>query len=393
MLTKKSSLSFSQSTRSLSKPFDLNSFNPSNVSFGIQTANTFSTVNVTNNFNQEFGGIYKELNKLRNEYQQNVNDLLNSGSIQNDAFRDKGVELAWKYEKAELQMDGDGTRAWSQDQRQEIFEKGRVRNFEGHHINSVGDNPSQQANPDNVEFLEEHRKGAGTREHFDKHGRNWRNQTEGDLIDRNDRIKGANEKRVLKNELAGIGAAVAIGLGVGFTLGFVITLAQSGITTETVKNASIAGARTGVEGAILGAANHLVVRGVGDMANRALQGVATNLGLTITENMAKMCNMAVFGSLAIIVFSSYQFVKLKIAGYSTKECLLRVGKSAAFSASILLLSIAAQGVWGGHAGIIVSTSIGVIFITYKMVENKHTRKINEMVQHYTIQKCEPVIAR
>lgn len=393
MLTKNRSLSCSQNIRSLSNPLDLNNFNPSNVSLGIQTANTFSTINVTNNYNQEFGGIYKELNKLRNTHQENVNSLLKSGNINNDTFRGKGVELGWKYEKAELQMDGDGTRAWSQDQRQEIFEKGKVRNFEGHHINSVGDNPSQQANPDNIEFLEEQRKGEGVREHFDKHGRNWQNQTEGDLIDRNDRINKANDKRVIKNELAGIGAAVAIGLGIGFTLGFITTLAQSGLTTETLKNASIAGARTGVEGAILGTVNHLVVRGIGDMVNNALQGVAANLGLTISENIAKMCNRAAFGSLAIVAFSSYQFVKLKIAGYSTKECLLRVSKSATFSASTLLLSIVAQGVWKGHAGIIVSTSIGVIYITYKIVENKHIRKINEKVHHYMINKCEPVYAR
>jgi hypothetical protein len=389
MLTQNRSLSFSQTTQNLSKPLNINNINPSNLSFGIQSANTFGTINTTNSFNNQFDGIYKDLNKLRQEYQQQVNELLASGNTSKDTLRDKGVELAWKYENGELKMGGDGTRDWTQEQRQEIFERGKVRSFVGHHINSVADNPSQQANPDNVEFLEEHRKGEGVREHFEKHGKNWQNQTEGDLIDRNDRLEKANDKRVFKNELAGIGAAVAIGLGIGFTLGFVVTLAQSGISTEGLKNAAIVGAKSGVEGAILGVANHLVVRGIGEMATNALKGVAGNLGLTITENITKMCNMAALGGLTIVVFSVYQFAKLKLAGYSTTECLLRVGKSAAFSASVLLISIAAQGLWGGHAGIIVSTSIGVIVVTYKLVENQHRKIIGEKIRLYMIKKCEP----
>jgi hypothetical protein len=389
MLTQNRSLSFSQTTPNLSKTLNINNINPSNLSFGIQSANTFGTINTTNSFNNQFDGIYKDLNKLRQEYQQQVNELLASGNTPKDTLRDKGVELAWKYENGELKMGGDGTRDWTQEQRQEIFERGKVRSFEGHHINSVADNPSQQANPDNVEFLEEDRKSDGVREHFEKHGRNWKNQTEGDLIDRNDRLDKANDKRVFKNELAGIGAAVAIGLGIGFTLGFVVTLAQSGISTEGLKNAAIIGAKSGVEGAILGVANHLVVRGIGEMATNALKGVAGNLGLTITENITKMCNMAALGGLTIVVFSVYQFVKLKLAGYSTKDCLLRVGKSAAFSASVLLISIAAQGLWGGHAGIVVSTSIGVIVVTYKLVENQHSKIIGEKIRLYMIKKCEP----
>jgi hypothetical protein len=389
MLTQNRSLSFSQTTPSLSIPININNINPSNLSFGIQSANTFGTINTTNSFNNQFDGIYKDLNKLRQEYQQQVNELLASGNTPKDTLRGKGVELAWKYENGELKMGGDGTRDWTQDQRQEIFERGKVRSFVGHHINSVADNPSQQANPDNVEFLEEHRKGDGVREHFEKHGRNWQNQTEGDLIDRNDRLEKANDKRVFKNELAGIGAAVAIGLGIGFTLGFVVTLAQSGISTEGLKNAAIVGAKSGIEGAMLGVANHLVVRGIGEMATNALQGVAGNLGLTITENITKMCNMAALGGMTIVVFSVYQFVKLKLAGYSTAECLLRVGKSAAFSASVLLISIAAQGLWGGHAGIVVSTSIGVIVVTYKFVENQHSIIIGEKIRLYMIKKCEP----
>ncbi len=391
MLSKRMSLTFSQTTQALGKPMTMSNTNPNNMSFVIQSANTFGTVNTINAFNNQFNDIHSNLNNMRQDYQQKVNDLLAGGNRPIDSIRDKGVELAWKYEQAELQMGGDGTRNWTPEQSQEILEKGRIRNFEGHHINSVGNSPSQQANPDNVEFLEEHRKGDGVREHFDKHGRNWQNQTEGDLIDRNDRLEKTNNKRVFKNELAGIGAAVAIGLGIGFTLGFVVSLAQTGISYESLKNAAVVGYKTGIEGATLGVINHLVVRSIGEMATNALQGIAGNLGLAITENITKLCNMAAFGGMAIVIFSVYQFVKLKLMGYSTKECLLRVGKSAAFSASVLLISIVTQGLWGGHAGIIVSISIGVIVLTYKVIENQHNKRIIEQVRIYMIQKCEPVL--
>ncbi|MFW6030715.1 MAG: hypothetical protein ACOCRO_10775 [Halanaerobiales bacterium] len=387
----KLSLTFNQTTQSLSKPYSVSNVNPSTFSFGVQAVNTFGTMDITNAFNNQFHDIYSNLNNIRQNYQQRVNELIASGSSSNDTLRNKGVELAWKYEQAELEMGGSGTRNWTPDQQKEIFEKGRARNFEGHHKNSVGTNPSQQANPDNIEFLEEHRKGDGVREHFDKHGRSWNNQTEGDLIDRNGRLKRINRNRVIKNELVGIGTAAAIGLGVGFTLGFVITLAQSGISTENLKNATRVGRKAGAEGAVLGVVNHLVVRGVGEVATNALQGVVKNLGFTVTENITKMCNMAVMGGLAIVIFSVYQFTKLKLQGYSTKECIIRVGKSVAFSATVLLASIIAQGLWGGHAGIIVSISIGIIVISYKIIESQHNKRISEKVRLYMIEKCEPVL--
>jgi len=63
------------------------------------------------------------------------------------------------------------------------------------------------------------------------------------MIDKNKMLKDTNSKRVFKNELHGLGVAVAIGLGVGFTIGFAVTLAQSGITPESVKLATIEGQR------------------------------------------------------------------------------------------------------------------------------------------------------
>ena len=41
-------------------------------------------------------------------------------------------------------------------------------------------------------------------------------------------LKKTNSKRVFRNEIKGIGIAAAIGIGVGFTIGFAVSLAHLG---------------------------------------------------------------------------------------------------------------------------------------------------------------------
>ena len=50
----------------------------------------------------------------------------------------------------------------------------------------------------------------------------------------------------LKNELRGLGLAVAIGTGVGVTIGFISTIAQLGITSDALKLAMIEGIKNGI---------------------------------------------------------------------------------------------------------------------------------------------------
>lgn len=351
---------------------------------GIQSVQTFSTIATTNSFNSQFHNVFNELNTLRHEYQQQVNELLAGDAEVKDVLRNKGVSLAWKYEQAELQMDGGGSRDWSDTQKREILEHGKVRGAEGHHINNVSDHLYDQTNPDNIKF-------AKTRaEHQEMHGGDFRNPTSGEHIDRNERLTHANVHRVARNEWSGIGMAAAIGLSAGFTIGFTVKLAQSGLSIESLKHAAIAGAKASGEGALLGVVNHLVVRSIGEAASSALQGAGQNIGMTVTENLAKMCNMAVMGGMAVIVFSVYQFCKLKLMGFSTKECLLRVGKSAAFSVTVLVLSIVAQGLWGGCAGLVVSVGIGFVVLTYKIGSARYNQMLVERIRIYTMEKYRPI---
>ena len=366
-------------------------------------------------YNSQLSNYLAKLNALRANDIQTL-DL----TTPNMKARSTGVQRAWQYEKADIDMGGKGSANWNDTEQQEILREGKVTHKpvmdsdgnpvlskygtplrdgpEGHHQQNVADHPEQQANPDNIKFFKDRQ------EHINEgHGGNVNNETNAPLIDKDRMLKETNEKRVtvkegeitqtksaiFKNELRGLSIAVAIGLGVGVTIGFVVTLAQSGVTPESIKLAAIEGARGGLEAGALTAVGYGVGRTIGELATKAVGGLIQNLGVTLTENISRMVNMGVVGSLTIIVFSAYQFIKLKRMGFATREALLQVGKQALFSLSLLAVSIAAQGIWGGPAGIIVSVSAGIIFISYTVFTSVHHRQFAKRIRIYTIDKCYP----
>ena len=89
-----------------------------------------------------------------------------------------GVRTAWKAEKDLVNRTGKGTKRWTKAEIKELKETGKVRGYEGHHINSVKNNPAMARNPRNIKFVK------GRTEHLGEHGGNYRNQTSGNLIDR-----------------------------------------------------------------------------------------------------------------------------------------------------------------------------------------------------------------
>jgi len=351
--------------------------------FALQHNNSFGTIGSTHTYNSEYYGISQELNRLRDEAQ----DRLNQIPAGDTSMRNVGVRLAWRYEQAEIGMGEKGTTDWSKGQRQEILETGRTRDAEGHHINSVKGHPSDQANPDNIHFAK------NREEHLAMHEGDFRNQTEGPLIDRDQRLEHANRSRIIKNELAGVGLAAAIGLGASFTLGFICTLAQNGFTAAGLRKAFVCGTSSGVEGASLAVINHVFIRGIGETATDVLtQFATTQLGLNLTENLIKMCSMTVVGIIAIGVSLTYQFIKLNRMGWGTKQVLFSAGKSASYSLSVLFISIVAQGIWGGHAGLIVSVSIGCMAVLWKLIRTEIFKQLFERIQCYMIEKLKPYYA-
>lgn len=340
---------------------------------------SYTTMTTTNGYNAQLNNYLTKLNSLIASDAQRY-DL----STPNQAARNMGVKRAWMYEKADIEMGGNGSANWNADEKAQILEHDSVRGAEGHHQQNVADHPEQQANPDNIKFYKDRE------EHLQKgHNGDWSNESNEPMTDKNKMLEKTNSKRVFKNELKGLGLAVAIGAGVGLTIGFITTLAQSGITPDTLKLAAFEGVKSGLESGAISAVGYGIGRTIGEVATHAVSGVLENFGVTITENVSKMVNMGVVGALTIAVFSTYQFVKLKIKGVATKEALIQTGKQALFSLSLLAVSIAAQGIWGGAAGIIVSVSIGIIMITYSVADAIHQRHFAEKIRIYTIEKCYP----
>jgi RHS repeat-associated protein len=101
--------------------------------------------------------------------------------------RKAAVGKAWKQEKELVKSTGEGTRWWSPAQKQELLATGKVKRFEGHHINSAKGHPELAANPDNVKFVN------GRAEHLAEHGGNFRNQTTGDLLKRSEKLAKAKD--------------------------------------------------------------------------------------------------------------------------------------------------------------------------------------------------------
>ena len=77
-----------------------------------------------------------------------------------------------------VEKTGQGTRDWSEKETQELLEKGKVKGYQEHHIKSVkGSNPKMVGNPDNIKFVR-------PKEHLELHKGNWRNPTDGELLNR-----------------------------------------------------------------------------------------------------------------------------------------------------------------------------------------------------------------
>lgn len=340
------------------------------------------TATISNGYNAELNTYLSRLNELRIIDLQQL-DL----SSPNRVARSTGVKRAWMYEKADIEMGGKGSANWSASEQTQIKENGTVYGAEGHHQQNVADHPDQQANPDNIKFYKTKQQHL-----IEGHGGRWDNESNKPKIDKNKMLKKTNTKRLAKNELHGLGLAMAIGAGVGLTIGFITTLAQSGVTPDSLKFAAIEGVKSSIESGMLSAVSYTAGRTVGEVATQAIAGTLQNAGLNITENILKMVNMGVVGTLTITIFAVYQFAKLKRSGVTSREALIRVGKQALFSLSLLAVSIAAQGVWGGPAGIIVSVSIGIILISYSTISSMHQRNFSELVRVYTIEKYRPLIS-
>jgi len=327
-----------------------------------------------------------------------INDILHPNEqIYMDAlkaFKSSGKESslfqAGKLDQLRKHLDGIDLDKISRDEFKDIVEN-FIERTEIHHRTSVSSDPTQQSNIDNLDTL-------NTTQHDAKHtdpetGKiNYKRKTNEAPVDRKGELAAMNKHRVLKETLTGLGISVAIGLGTGFAIGFVVSLAQNGINPNSMKYAFAAGARQGVSSAGMAAGGFLIGKTIGAAAGESLTKIVTSLvGKNATEQTLKKiseaCNTGAVGALVTMAFTVYEFVKLKCAGYTTKECLLRAGKSAALSISILVVSMVA--VWAGAPGIAVSIVAGVVMTGYSAIKARKDKRISKDVTLYSIELCCP----
>lgn len=88
----------------------------------------------------------------------------------------KAIALAWSKEQ-QLVREGKGTRDWTLEQQQDIFDRGKAygddgKAFEGHHMKSAEKYPEYQGDLENIQFL-------SRTEHFAAHDGNFQTSTNG----------------------------------------------------------------------------------------------------------------------------------------------------------------------------------------------------------------------
>lgn len=258
-----------------------------------------------------------------------------------------------------------------------------------HHRTSISNDPTKQSDINNLDTL-------NTTQHDNKHrdpdtGKvNYKKPTDEDSRDRQSELQDLNKKRVLKNELMGLGITLAIAGGISFSIGFISEMARSGLSPDSLKKSFTAGAKTAGETSIVTAANYAVGRTVGVALTDSLTAVIRDrFAETVAEqsllNICKMVSMGITGTLCITVSAVYQFMKLKLAGLDTSSALNQVSKTASMSFAVLLLSIAAQGIWGGVAGLTVSITCGVCITGSEIMKINRQRNFREKYSLFVIE--------
>lgn len=340
----------------------------------------YRTRTTTIGYNRQCKNYIDTLGVKKAEFQSKINEKLATDPNYTGA-RQNGVSLAWEYEKADIEMGGRGSNNWNESEQQDILSRGTVRGAEGHHQKNVADHPEYQADPDNIKFY------RSKKEHLQKgHDGDWKNESDAPKIDKEEMLKNTNRKRVFKNELRGAGLAALIGFATGASIGFIVSLAQNGISPESIKGALKDGGIFGVEGAALSIVSYGISRLVGGIATSALTGVLTKLGIDVTENIAKACNIGAVGSIVIIATSIYSYIKLRQQGMSVNDSLSCLGKQMVISVASLAVTVIVQSVYGGPASIAVGVGISAIMLSYSMYNIYHNKVLADRIQVYSIEK-------
>ena len=342
----------------------------------VATANRFGTITV--GFNNQYNGFLNVLNARKTELAQTVQSKL-SQNPNYTGSRNAGVKLAWQYEKADIEMGGRGSANWTTSEQKEILNSktGTVSGVEGHHQRNVVAHPEHQADPNNIKFYK------SKQDHLEQgHDGNFQNESNAPLINKNKMLEKTNNRRVLINEIKGASISATIGFGVAFTISAITELARIGIASVEMGEFIGHSLRAGIEGGAIST----ITYGAGRLVSSMLQ----NHGVDLLTKVRTLVNFSAVGTISIILISTYQFIKMKVNGIETSVAFREVGKQALFSISVLAVSIITQGVYGGCAGIIVSTGVGLAVLTVGVINTVHQGKLERQIKEYAIEEYKPL---
>lgn len=344
----------------------------------------FAMGNILHPLYAEYHGYITDFGAKRADYQAVVDQRLSADPTYT-GHRDDGVRLAWMEEQAIVRMGGDGTRAWTPAQKEELLRTGRVtehlesgetQSLHGHHINNVEDHPYGQANPDNIEFVTESEHYSG------RHAEGTRTPTEGETLDRFRELRRANTARVIKAELTAAGITAAAGFFTGMTISLAIDLAKNGFSAiqpgELLKNAARAGA--------VSAGLALVSYTGSRLLWHTINGIAPGW---ITSGL--LPDMITGGIVSLSVTAAYQYWRLKktgITGTALTDAWMTGMRVPALTA---VASCLAQGIWGGAAGVTVACVAGLTSVGARIIGEIHDRGIRQQLEIYAVEQYRPPI--
>ncbi len=313
-------------------------------------------------FNTDFNQKYNHINMLSERGVMRTQQRLMSNPNYRGG-RGIGVKNAWRYEQFDMEMGGSGSGgSWMFTKKDEIVTTGKAKGAEGHHAQNVADHPLEQSNPDNIIFFKDRK------DHLQKgHGGDFHNESDMPMIDRKRMVRNTNTKRIIKNEIKGVGIAAIIGFGTTATMSYIIELSKNGISYETFKNASRTAAINGTIGAGFGIGSYLVYRGVELVADYAIK----KMGIQLSEGALKGIKGGVAGGILIAGTSAYGYWQLRNEGYSVQDSLIETGIQSIFPTVTLALSL-----YGGPIGLTIGTVSTLGYMGYSLfMDNKIAKEL------------------
>jgi hypothetical protein len=284
-------------------------------------------------------------------------------------LRGGGVTLAWRYEKADIEMGGSGTENWTASEKERILHspKHKVPGAEGHHINNVAKHPEMQADADNIKFY------RSRKEHLNEgHGGDFNNESRGDLIDREAKLIATNRARILRQELTAMGISAAIGFSIGFGITLAFELSRNGFKNGDFVKSLGAAAGSGIKSAGLASVGYLSTR-------------------LITTRFGVSSYTAGFIAGAAMIFAAgaVKYARRRMDGWNKESALIQSVKESSLPLATMSASFAFALLGGPVVGTAVVLGMTALTTAFAIGKNIKGRKLNEVIDAVVVECHEP----